>query len=257
MTAHSLATTDDVFLDGRLRLLQPVKGHRAGIDAVLLAASVEAPAEARVLDAGAGCGIVGLAIASRLALVHVTGIEIEPELAALAQENARRNGLDARVRVAAGDVAAPAGELAGLGLRPGSFDVIVSNPPYLDADASQASPFPLQARASSMPEAGLERWARFFAAMARPGGALYLIHRADALRAIFDALDGRFGALAIRPLHPRADEPATRLIVHAIKGSRAPLRLLPGLVLHSPDGKFMPEVERVLRATEPLRGMRV
>lgn len=250
MTKLAPDATDDAFLGGRLHLLQPKQGHRAGLDAVLLAASVEARDGAHILDAGTGTGIVGLAIAARLPGVRVTGIEIEPALVALAEENVRRNGLEARMRIVAGDIAKP---LAQHDLAPASVDVVVANPPYLEAQASRASPFPLQARASSMPEAGLERWARFFAAMARPGGTLYLVHRADALRPILDALDGRFGALAIRPLHPRAGEAAHRLIVRGIKGSRAPLQLLPGLVLHGVDGAFVPEAERVLRAPEALR----
>lgn len=244
--------TDDAFLGDRLHVLQPVKGHRAGLDAMLLAASVSSNGEAKVLDVGAGSGVVGLAIAARLEAVDVTGIEIEPELVALANENARRNGLADRVRVITGDVTEGLGRLETQGAHRASFDIIVSNPPFLDAPSSRASPLPLQARASTMPEDGLARWARFYAAMARPDGALYLIHRADALRPILDALDGRFGALAIRPLHPRAGEPARRLIVQGRKGSRAPLRLLPGLVLHAVDGTFVAEVERVLRSPEAL-----
>lgn len=248
----TLEVTDDAFLGGRLQLMQPKKGHRAGLDAVLLAASVEAPAGARVLDVGAGCGIVGLALAARLGDVRVMGLEVEPELAELAQENGRRNGLGERVRIIQGDVAAPAAELEAKGLAPASFDVVVSNPPYLDPQASRASPFPLQARASSMAEAGLDRWARLFAAMARPDGGLYMVHRADALRDILDALDGRFGALALRPLYSRADAPATRLIVTGVKGSRAPLSVRPGLILHDAEGRFRPEVDRVLRSPLPL-----
>lgn len=247
-----LEVTDDAFLGGRLQLMQPKKGHRAGLDAVLLAASVEAPSEARVLDVGAGCGIVGLALAVRRGDVRVTGLEIEPELVELADENARRNGLGDRVRFVQGDVAAPAAELEARGLVPASFDVVVSNPPYLDPQTSRASPFPLQARASSMAEAGLDRWARLFAAMARPDGRLWMIHRADALRTILDALDGRFGALAVRPLHPRADAPATRVVVSGVKGSRAPLSLRAGLILHDAEGRFRPEVDRVLRSPLPL-----
>lgn len=247
MAMPSFAVTDDAFLGGRLQLLQPASGHRAGLDAVLLAASVSAEAGAQLLDVGAGCGIVGLAIAVRLEDVRVTGLEIEPGLALLAQENARRNGLTSRVRIIEGDVAAPVEELAAKGLTPASFDVVVANPPYLDPHASRASPFPLQARASSMADAGLDRWARFFAAMARPGGTLHMVHRADALGGILEALAGRFGGLAIRPLHPRAGSAATRVIVRGVKGSRAPLRLQPGLVLHDDDGPFRPDVDRVLR----------
>lgn len=248
----SLATTEDEFLGGRLRLLQPEAGHRAGLDAVLLAAAVRAEGAETILDAGAGSGIVALAIAARLARVKVTGVEIEPALSALANENARRNKLADRVEVRVGDVTAPLASLEAVGLARGRFDIVVSNPPYLDAETSRASPLALQARASTMPDQGIARWARFFAAMAQPDGALYLIHRADRLPVLLEALDGRFGGLEILPLHPRAGAAAQRLIVRGRKGSRAPVQLLPGLVLHGPGGTFTPEVERALRGPERL-----
>lgn len=247
-----LATTEDRFLDGRLRLLQPKAGHRAGLDAVVLAAAVEVSGPAKVLDAGAGLGIVGLAIAARVPGVSVTGIEIEPELAGLANENALRNGLADWVHVVCADLTAPHADLEAKGLARESFDIIVSNPPYLEAGTSRASPFPLQARASTMPAEGLDRWARSFATFARADASLYVIHRADQLKAIFDALDGRFGGLQVWPLHPRVGDAAHRLIVRGVKGSRAPMQLLPGLVLHRSDGTFAPEVERVMRGPEAL-----
>ncbi len=243
----TLATTEDHFLDGRLRLLQPKSGHRAGLDAVVLAASVEVAGPAKVLDAGAGSGIVGLALAARVPEISVTGVEIEPELASLANENALRNGLADRVRVVCADLTALHAALEAHGLARESFDIIVSNPPYLEAAASRASPFPLQARASTMPEAGLDRWARCFATLARADAMLTLIHRADQLKVILDALDGRFGGLQIWPLHPRTGEAAHRLLIRGHKGSRAPMQLLPGLVLHRAAGTFAPEVERVMR----------
>lgn len=248
----TLETTEDVFLDGRIRLLQPKHGHRAGLDAVLLAAAVAASGPAKVLDAGAGSGIVGLAIAARNTQVCVTGVEIEPELASLANENARRNGLGDRVRVATADLTASYAGLEAAGLVRESFDIVVSNPPYLEAGASRASPLPLQARASTMPVDGLDSWARCFATLSRADATLYLVHRADQLKSILDALDGRFGGLAIWPLHPRVGEAAHRLIIRGRKGSRAPMQLLPGLVLHGSDGTFVPDVERVLRGPEPL-----
>jgi tRNA1(Val) A37 N6-methylase TrmN6 len=252
VVANVLPTTEDAFLGGRLKLLQPRDGHRAGLDAVLLAAAVRALGKVKVLDAGAGPGIVGLALAARLPDVDVAGVEIEPELVRLAQRNAERSGLAARVRIVEGDLTAPLAALEAKGVVRESFDIVVANPPYLDAEASLASPLALQARASTMPEAGLGRWARFFAAMARPDGMLYLIHRADQLKSILDALDGRFGGLEIMPLYPRASAPAHRLIVRGRKGSRAALTLLPGLAIHGADGQFSPEIERALQGPEAL-----
>ena len=111
--AQSAETTDDAFLGGRLHLLQPKSGYRAGLDAILLAAAIEVkePA-ARVLDAGAGVGAAGLAVAARVPTAGVVLVELEPRLAALARENIGRNHLSSRVRVIEADICAPAATLA-------------------------------------------------------------------------------------------------------------------------------------------------
>ena len=244
--------TDDLFLGGRLRLLQPGKGHRAGLDAVMLAAATAVLAGEHVLDVGCGTGVVGLCIASRIAGTRVTGIEIDPTVADLARENARRNGLADRVAVVTGDVRAPEATLVAQGLVRESFDVVVSNPPFLAADRGTGSPRPDRRRASQMAEAGLDEWLRFMAAMARPGGRLALVYDAAALAEVLAALEGRFGDIAVLPLHPTASAPALRVIMLARKGSRAPLRLLPGLVVHRDDRGFTDAAERILRHGEAL-----
>jgi tRNA1(Val) A37 N6-methylase TrmN6 len=114
----------------------------------------------------------------------------------------------------------------------------------------------MKAGANAMPAGALDRWVRFMAAMARPGGGMTLVHRADALPEVLAALAGRFGGAVVMPLHPRADEPALRVLVRAVKGSRAPLQLRPGLILHNADNSFRPSVAAILRdgAALPLRG---
>jgi len=244
--------TDDTFLDGSVRILQPRTGHRAGVDAVLLAASVAVGDGAQVLDVGAGSGIVGLLIARRNPGAHVTAVEIEPDMAALAAQNADRNGLAPRYRVIAADLTAPGRRLSALGLVAGSFDHVVANPPYYLASASQPAKSPLKRRANSMPDSDLAHWARFLAGMTRAGGTLTLIHRAEALPALFAHLGNRFGALTVFPLFAKAGQAAGRMLLRGTKGSRAPLKLLPGLVLHEADGQFRPEVEQMLRNGAPL-----
>lgn len=258
-TAARSAMTDDAFLGGALRILQPKEGYRAGLDAVLLAAAapIETGRSERVLDVGAGVGVVGLAVARRVADAQVTLVERDPELAACARANIERNGLGARVRVIEADVARPLGEIAELSATAQSFDHVLANPPYHVEGRGTAAGDPAKAAAHAMPGGGLERWLRFMAAIARPGGTAGLIHRADALGEILAACAGRFGGLAVLPLHAKEGEPAGRILVQGVKGSRAPLALLPGLVLHGADGKFQPEVEAVLRAGAALRVTRV
>lgn len=249
------ATSEDAFLGGRIVLLQPEGGYRAGLDAVLLAAAapVMAGRPERVLDVGAGVGTVGLCVARRCPEAQVTMIEKGERLAALAEANISRNGLQDRVRVVLGDVEFPAARLAALGLGPPeSYAHVLANPPFQTEGSGTASGNAGKAAAHAMPEGALGHWARFLARMAASGGCLTLIHRADELREVLAALDGRFGALEVLPLHARQGAPAHRIIVRGRKGSRAPLKLLAGRALHGEGNRFLPEVEAVLRDGQPL-----
>jgi tRNA1(Val) A37 N6-methylase TrmN6 len=234
--------TADAFLGGRLWLAQPEGGHKAGLDAVMLAAAAKVSPGSRVLDAGAGCGVVGLCIAARVSDCTVTGIEIDSGLARLAHANAERNGLGRRYCVVNADLTAAQVQIA-----PNSFDVVVANPPFYAQGRATPSTDQARARAAIMPQGGLEQWARFFAGMTAASGAVTLIYPASALKDVLMALDGRFGAISVVPLFPRAGEPAHRIIVSGVKGSRAPLHLCAGLVVHGAGNTFTPEAEDILR----------
>lgn len=242
------AASDDAFLGGKLQILQPKSGYRAGLDAVLLAASVDAAPGDSVLDVGAGVGVVGLAVAHRLPGVRVTLIERNPTLAALARRNVERNGLSAQVRVVEADVSRPLEQLPQLAAFAAVFQHVLANPPYLIEGRGTSSGDPIKAAANAMPQGDLERWARFMTAMAAPGGLVTVIHRAEALQVILATFAGRFGRSLVLPIYPRDGEPASRILVRAYKGSRAPMQLLPGLILHNADNSFRPHVEAILRA---------
>ncbi|HEY7548485.1 MAG TPA: methyltransferase [Hyphomicrobiaceae bacterium] len=239
--------SDDAFLGGRLRILQPGTGYRAGLDAVLLAATVEARRGAQVLDVGAGVGVVGLCVAHRLPDVRVTLVERDARLAALARRNVERNDLGARVRVVEADLLRPLGANPELAAGAESYDHVLANPPFHVEGRGTAAGDPVKAAANAMPAGTLDRWARFLAAMARPSGLVTLIHRADALAEVLAALEGRFGGTVVVPVHPQDRQPAARVLVRAVKGSRAPLELLPGLILHNADHSFRPGIAAVLR----------
>lgn len=227
--------TDDAFLGGALSLLQPGKGYRAGVDAVFLAAAVPCDPEKRqtVLDVGAGIGTAGLCVARRCTGSSVTLLERQAPLVELARENISRNALVERVRVVPVDIGTVStGDLAELGLQAESFDHVIANPPFHNHGEGTSSANELKAGSHEMAEEGLELWCRFSARMARAGGTATLIHKADALPALLEAMGKRFGGLRILPIQPRPDEPAIRVIVQGIKGSKAPLSLLPAAVLH-------------------------
>lgn len=243
--------TDDGFLGGRLRLLQPARGHRAGHDALLLAALVPAAAGERAVDLGAGIGAAGLALARRVAGLAVTLVEIDAALAELARQNAARNRLDDRVVAVAADIR-QAGRAAGPDTLPaGGFDHVLCNPPFNDPARHRASPDAARARAH-VEDVPLADWVRAAARLLRDGGTLGLIHRADALGAALAALADGFGGIEIVPVHPAPGVAAIRVLARARKGSRAPLALLPALVLAGADGRPSPAAEAILRDGQPL-----
>ena len=246
------ATSTDDFLGGRIGVIQPRRGHRAGSDAVFLAASVPAGATGRVLDVGAGVGVAGLCLLARVPGVEVTAVEVDSGLCGLAVKNAARNGFAERFEVINADVTSPGKALHAAGLKRESYDQVIANPPFYPEGAVKPAPHGARAAAHVMGGEGLAAWVRFFAAMAAPNALLTLIHRPDCLGELLGLLDRRFGGIAVFPLFPKANEPAARIIVQAKKGSRAGLTLLPGLVLHEQDGRYTAEAEAVLRGGEAL-----
>jgi tRNA1(Val) A37 N6-methylase TrmN6 len=234
--------TDDAVLGGRLKLLQPARGHRAGHDAILLAAA--APKARHAVDLGAGVGTAGLAVLARGAAERVALVEIDEELAELAGKNAERNGFGERVKVIRADVAEIAHEQIG------AADVVIMNPPFNDPGRAQASPDAGRRRAHAAKDSDLGRWVGAADRLLDPGGRLVLIHRADAQDAILAALGG-FAAELI-PVFPRPGAAAIRLIVRATKGARAEASLRPGIVLNDADNRPSEAAEAILRHAAPL-----
>jgi tRNA1(Val) A37 N6-methylase TrmN6 len=246
-------TTEDAVLGGRLVLRQPRRGHRVGHDAILLAAATGAAAGEHAVDLGAGVGAAGLALATRVPGLRLTLVEIDPALAALAADNIERNQLADSVRAVALDATAPARAFAAAGLPPGCADRVLMNPPFNDRATRNLSP-DAGRRLAHASAAGVAPWLRSAGRLLRGRGSLTLIWRADGLADVIAALARGFGAVAVQPVHPRPDAAAIRVLVRAVKESRAPLALLPALILADADGRPTEEAEAVLRhgATLPL-----
>ena len=240
-------TQSDAILGGRVRLLQSARGYRAGMDAALLAAACDAQPGERVLDLGCGPGAVMLAAAVRRPGAHFTGIEADPDALDLARANIDLNGLADRVEGLAGDVALP---FSRLGLP--RFDAALCNPPFFDDASALRGPAPEKSRAW-MATDGLAAWTGYLLKAVRDGGTITLIHRADRLADLLAGLAPRCGSIRIRPVQPRSASPASRVIVRAVRGGRAPLALLPPLVLHPEgEGKHTEAAEAILRNAAPL-----
>lgn len=228
---------EDSLYGGRVRLLQPRGGHRAGTDAVLLAAALETRTGEVVVDAGAGSGAVGLMMAAR-SEAEIAMVERDPLLARLCGDNIALNDLAHRARIIEADLLAARSDRCVGGLLAGMADVVVTNPPFFDAARSRPPADRRRAAAHILPEGGLERWLAGCAHLLRPKGRLALVHRADRLGDCLRHLSPAFGQVCLRAVHPRADAPAIRLVLTAVKGSRAPLTIRPCLVLHAADGSF-------------------
>lgn len=218
---HDLS--DDKFLCGRLRLLQPVKGYRAATDPVLLAAACPAVPGESVLDLGCGAGAATLCLGHRVPGLALAGLELQPAYADLARRNADRNGIP--VEVHSGDLARMPSALRR------DFDHVIANPPYYHAGGS---PSPVAARAKAMQvDTPLAAWVAAATRRLRPGGWLTLICGADGLPEVLGALAPKLGSAAVLPLAPREGRAALRVIVQARKGGRAPFRLLSPFVIHA------------------------
>ena len=217
------------------------------MDAALLAAAVPAKAGERVLEAGCGVGGVLTQIAARRPGVWLTGVERDPVAAALAVENAALNGLGDRMEAINGDIAQGFATLD----RP-RFDWAISNPPFFDDEGALRSPSPAK-RGAWIADDGLAVWTKFLTDGVRDGGRIVVVHRADRLADLLSLLGERCGSFAIRPVQPYAEQPAKRVLVHAIRSGKAPLRLLPALILHDRSGaKHAPEAEAILRGEAEL-----
>lgn len=239
----SAELTEDRLLDGRVRLTQPATGYRVGIEPVLLAASIAAPSGAAVADLGTGAGAAALCLLARRPDLSVLGIESEPQSAALARANAAQNGMADRFMLLEQDVRT-------LRPPPTLFQAVMSNPPFHDERATDASPHAAKARATI--EADLAGWVRAAGLLLAPRGTLTLVYRADRLDALLAALAPRFGGVVILPLWPREGKPAKRIILRAVLGSHAALTLHPGLVLHGAGNSYTQAVQAILRDAAPL-----
>lgn len=239
--------TEDAFLGGRLRILQPEKGYRAGIDAVFLAAAIPVAAGETVFEAGIGAGVAALCLIARNPAIHVTGIEVAARYAMMCEENAKRNGYGQLMKVIHADVKDAMRRDLTIMPQHGTFAHAFANPPYFEEGKVTPSPSLLKAQAHSFGPDDLDLWIKVMHAMVSLRGTVTLIHRADSLGKILVSMEERFGDIRVAPLYAREGTAASRVIVQGVKGSKAPMQLLPGLILHGEGNAFTPDADAVLR----------
>lgn len=250
-------TTRDAFLGGLVHVHQPRRGrHRAGLDAVYLAAALPDDTKGHVVDLGSGVGTAGFCAAARLSGIRVTLVDIDQTALALARRGLTdpdNTAFADRVSLLTADITAKGSLRHAAGLTPSMADHVIMNPPYYEVDRFRASPSSARAGAHMLDDRGLEPWAKTATDIVKEGGSLTVIFRADGLRELLDVLQGRFGAIDVIPLRPRPEAAATRILIRAARASKAPLRLMPGFVLHEGEGSdFTAQSRAVMRDGEGL-----
>ena len=236
-----LATTHDSIYQGKLTLEQPKKAYRFGSDAMLLAASVHAHDGQKVVELGCGVGAVLLAAHHRLPGIHFTGIEREDRYAALAKANIHRNKAESHVTVVQGDVC-DKGMLHLLG----TFDHVTANPPYYETGVHSGAPDELRRVARQQCPEDLAEWLQAANRFVKPKGTVTLIHSVEKLDELIEGLKKFCGAIRVFPLWPQAGQSCKRIIIHGLKGSKTPLTIMPGLVLHEADGQMTKRAAEII-----------
>lgn len=237
--------TDDAFLGGRLQLLQPRNGYRAGVDPVFLAASIAAHPGERVLDLGCGAGAAALCLGVRVPGVGLTGVERQPEYADLARMNAFDNDIDMDVFTA---------DLTDLPpeVKAESFDHVIMNPPYHLRGQSTTSDDPGR-EAALFEDTPLADWISVATKRLKPRGFVTIVQKSERLPEILRAMDERLGSILVKPLAPREGRAASLVLVQARKGGRGVFRLASPLILHEGDEHrgdmehYRAEVSAILR----------
>ncbi len=254
MVRLTLAASDDLtcddFLGGKLRIWQPRVGYRAGVDPVILAASVPAKSGDTVLELGCGVGVASLCIAARVPDVHVTGVEIQADYARLARRNASEN------KMAFDVVTADLRDMPS-DLRQKRFTHVIMNPPYFDRNAGT----PATDTGRDIAFGGdtpLADWIAIGAKRVGPRGYLTIIQRIERLPEVLSALEGRLGAIVVRPIAGRAARAPELFLLQARQEGRAAFRMAPTLVMHEGDShegdreSYTVEVSAALRTGEKL-----
>ncbi|MEZ5939034.1 MAG: methyltransferase [Hyphomonadaceae bacterium] len=232
--------TEDGFLNGAVRVLQPAVGYRAGLDAVLLAASVSAEPGQSLAEAGSGAGAALLCAAHRLDGIKACGFERDEAMASLARRSVGLNGFEARVELRRHNIEDRPADLEN------RFDLSMCNPPFFEPGTARAPGEGKQA--AYVLDTPLKSWVRFLAHVTRRGGYITLVHRAAALADVLELLSPRCGEIEVLPVRPAPGLPARRILVRGRKGlRRGPVTLHAGLDLHvEPGGASSPRAAEVL-----------
>lgn len=248
-----MVITHGHLLGGRVLYSQPATGFRSGIEPVLLAASVPARPGERVLEAGTGAGAGLLCLGVRVPGVHGAGVEIDPAMAGLAAANVRSNRLTGieiitdRIEDAAFAFPNDHAPSDHAQFDHARFDHAMANPPYHPQGGS-ASPVAERETAKRGSAPLMQAWIECLSRPLRHRGSLTLIVPPGMVAACLTAMGGSgCPCTVLFPLWPKAGRPARLILLRGVKSARSPMQVMPGLVLHQPDGSFTAAAQAILR----------
>ncbi len=234
--------TTDSILNGRLRVIQPRRGYRFSVDAILLGRFIRPHPGAHVLELGAGCGVIAIIAAALYAPREVVAIEVQPQMASLVQRNATLNDLPV-VRAVAADLR----NRAIAGVAPASFDLVIANPPYRAGGSGRRSPIPARELARAESAATLRDFTTAAARYLKHGGkAAFVFAAARAAELISELRAAKLEPKRLRMVHPRLQLPATTILVEARKGGGVELEVEPPLILYAAKGIYSEEAQTLL-----------
>lgn len=234
--------TTDTFFDGRIKVYQSLQGYRFSIDAVLLASLPRPKAGEVMLDIGTGCGIIPILLAFRHPGVRLVGVELQAQMASLAEQNVAANQLQDRVTILNADVRRLRGDEL-----PGPVDWVVSNPPYHRTDSGRINPNTERAAARHEIHLNLHELLQITRRFLKTGGRFAVIYPSERLGDLFSGMRGAgIEPKWMQSIHSRKDEDAKLVLIKAIMRGKPGLKVAPPLVIYKADGDYTRTVRQLM-----------
>lgn len=220
------------------RIIQNAKKFCFGMDAVLLSGFASVKPGGRVLDMGTGTGIIPILLEAKTQGEHFTGLEIQPESADMARRSVALNGLEDKITIVTGDIKEASRIFGGA-----SFDVVTCNPPYMEGNHGLKNPEDAKAIARHEVLCNLEDVIREAAAVLKPGGQLYMVHRPRRLVDIITLMTKyRIEPKRMKLVHPYVGEEANMVLIEGSRGGGRQMRVEKPLIVYKEQGVYTDEI---------------
>ena len=237
---NSHERVDDLHRNGYM-LIQDPKRFCFGIDAVLLSGFARAEKGSKVLDLGTGTGVIPILMEAKNEDAHFTALEIQEESAEMASRSVALNGLEEKIDIVCGDI-----KEADKLFKAASFDVITTNPPYMNDGGGIKNDYGPKTIARHEVLCSLDDIARVSSKLLKFGGKLFMVHRPHRLTDIMCTLrEHKLEPKVIRFVHSYADKEPTMVLVEAMRSGKPMVKVMPPLIVYGSDGKYTDEINEI------------